>query len=471
MSNTTAILTEITKYMEDNQLILSDLARKADMNPGTMSSIINGNRTLSVDQLDRITEAMGHPVGHYYERYVTEYLTEANPNWRRMSPFIHNCAKLNKLDCIHEVVNLLMDKLGYLESLFELAEELFKEELHEAAAILFENVAVSEKKQYSERLAFCQYRLFTIRIGNDQSRNFEVACYFQPYVERLDEVDQLDALKDLTNVYRSLREWDKVEENAKKIKIKAEIQYTLSHEEKRNHRGPIKKTRGLLFGYIAYADLLCAASCEAREDYERALQYTYAYTDLGWVKETDAETRHWVSLFQHWAQGNMYVYKLLSGDTSVLQEYVEYVNTSSNESERELIAKLMNIMIVANQHGIKVDDILQRFKTKIDSFMHQSTSTGMYAQQVVPEQLARLEYELAYYYLNQGMYSDGFKYLMNALTKANILKNEAYLINCIGLFSHFWAQAVPETKEEYFKFIEEVWLGNAKKIGSTRHRN
>ncbi|CCC83159.1 helix-turn-helix domain protein [Paenibacillus polymyxa M1] len=190
---------------------------------------------------------MGHPVGHYYERYVTEYLTEANPNWRRMSPFIHNCAKLNKLDCIHEVVNLLMDKLGYSESLFELAEELFKEALHEAAAILYENVAVSEKKQYSEQLALCQYRLFTIRIGNEQSRNFEPACYFQPYVKRLDEVDQLDALKDLANVYRSLRGWDKVEENAKKMKIKAEIQYALSHEEKRNHREPIKKTRNLLF--------------------------------------------------------------------------------------------------------------------------------------------------------------------------------------------------------------------------------
>lgn len=145
MYNTTTILTEITKHMKDKDLILSDLAREAEMNPGTMSSIINGNRTLSVDQLDRITKAMGHPVGYYYERYVSEYLTEANPNWRRMSPFIHNCAKLNKLDCIHDVVNLLMDKLGYSESLFELAEELFHEKMYQAAAILYENVAVSEK--------------------------------------------------------------------------------------------------------------------------------------------------------------------------------------------------------------------------------------------------------------------------------------------------------------------------------------
>lgn len=48
--------------MKDHDLILSDLAREAEMNPGTMSSIINGNRTLSVDQLDRITKAMGLPL-------------------------------------------------------------------------------------------------------------------------------------------------------------------------------------------------------------------------------------------------------------------------------------------------------------------------------------------------------------------------------------------------------------------------
>lgn len=48
--------------MKDKDLILSDLAREAEMNPGTMSSIINGNRTLSVDQLDRITQAMGYPL-------------------------------------------------------------------------------------------------------------------------------------------------------------------------------------------------------------------------------------------------------------------------------------------------------------------------------------------------------------------------------------------------------------------------
>ncbi|MNW51770.1 hypothetical protein D3C74_292630 [compost metagenome] len=67
-----------------------------------------------------------------------------------------------------------------------------------------------------ERLALCQYRIFTIQIGDDQSQNIRIATVFEVFVERLDEIDQLDALKEMSNVYRFLRKWDKVKEMARK---------------------------------------------------------------------------------------------------------------------------------------------------------------------------------------------------------------------------------------------------------------
>ncbi|KOS00985.1 DNA-binding protein, partial [Paenibacillus polymyxa] len=138
--------------------------------------------------------------------------------------------------------------------------------------------------------------IFTIQIGDDQSQNLSAATIFEVFVERLDEIDQLDALKDLANVYRSLRKWDKVDELASKMRDKAEIQYSIKHQQN-NHREQEKKTKSPLFGYIAYADLLRASVCEAQGDYQRALEYTHAYANLDWVKETDEETRHWISLF------------------------------------------------------------------------------------------------------------------------------------------------------------------------------
>lgn len=44
----------------------------------------------------------------------------------------------------------------------------------------------------------------------DQDLNLRAAVQFEGFVNRLDEVDQLDALKALANTYSALRYWDKV---------------------------------------------------------------------------------------------------------------------------------------------------------------------------------------------------------------------------------------------------------------------
>ncbi|MDQ0495254.1 hypothetical protein QOZ95_003432 [Paenibacillus brasilensis] len=62
-------------------------------------------------------------------------------------------------------------------------------------------MALTEKKQYLERLSICQYRLFPTRQGEDQQKNYEAAIQFEYYMERLDETDQLDALRALVNTY------------------------------------------------------------------------------------------------------------------------------------------------------------------------------------------------------------------------------------------------------------------------------
>ncbi|WP_025720149.1 hypothetical protein, partial [Paenibacillus sp. 1-18] len=386
--------------------------------------------------------------------------------------FLYRCAELNKLDAIRRVVGAIMDNLLYSSKLFEIAETLLAQGRHAAALLLYEGVAEAEKYQHSERLAVCQYRIFTIQIGDDQKRNLRAAAIFEAFVERLDEIDQLDALKDLANVYRSLNEWDTVDEIAKKMKAKAEIQYSMKHQQKSRERNESKKKLSRpLFVYITYADLLCSNVCEAQGDYQQALQYTYAYANLDWVKETDEDTLHWIKLFQHWVQCNTYVYKLLSGDLSVLHDYVDYIIASPDKTEKEMVANMLNIMMAANQYQIDVNDILQQFETEINSFVQQQPSTDIYTQQVESDQYARFGYELAFYYLHRGEYSDGFKHLLCAMVKAHTLNNETYFVNFMGLFVRFQAYAVTEIKAEFFNFIERVWINNVEKNGTADRRN
>jgi transcriptional regulator with XRE-family HTH domain len=444
MEHTPTIRAELDRYLQQEGLSIAQFGQLAGMNRGIVSAIVTGNKSMSVNQLDLITEAMGLPEGHFYDLFIENYIIDHPPNMRRIEPFLFRCAELDKLDAIRRVVGAIMDNLLYSPKLFEISEELLSQGRHSAAFLLYEGVAEAEKYQHSESLAVCQYRIFTIQIGDDQSRNLKAAILFEPYVERLDEIDQLDALKDLANVYRSLRKWDKVGEMARQMRGKAEIQYSFVHNEKRKDGTPEKKTRGPLFGYIAYADLLCASVCEARGDYQQALQYTYAYADLDWVKEDDDDTKHWVNLFSQWAEGNAYVYKLLSGEINLLNEYVEYIAVTSAANENEKLSKLLNVIIAANQFSIDVDDILKRFETIIATFSQQPSSDDMYTQQVIPDYIAWFGYELGYYYLHRGKYIDGFKYLMNAMVKSHIINNET--------------------------FIERVWENNVQKNGAFSHR-
>ncbi|MBE0341819.1 XRE family transcriptional regulator, partial [Paenibacillus sp. 28ISP30-2] len=419
LEHTPTILAELDNYLRENNLTLAEFAECSGVHQRTLNNWLLKHRPVAIHQLDRMTLAMGLPEGSFYERYIEHYIIERSPDWRRIEPVLYRCAELDKLEAIKHVVGHIMDKLLYSPKLFDAAEILFAQGRHAAALLLYEGVAEGEKYQHSERLAICQYRMFTIQVGDDQTRNLRAATIFEAFVERLDEIDQLDALKDLANVYRSLRKWDKLDETARKMKGKAEIQYTLKHQQKKQKRvEPDRRLSRPMFVYITYADLLCAIVCDAQGDYQQALDYTYAYANLDWVKETDEDTLHWIKLYQHWAEGNTYVNKLLSGDTSVLLDYVEYVGDSSSASEKEIVAKLLNIMLAANQHQLDVDNILHRFEREINSITKQQSSADMYTHQVVPEQTTLFKYELAKYYLSRGGYSHGFQYLLDVLSKS-----------------------------------------------------
>jgi transcriptional regulator with XRE-family HTH domain len=213
LSDTTTILDQLDSFMKQRELSISRFGQISGLNPGTMSSVMSGNRVMALNQLDRITSVMELPEGYFYEQYIQEYLNEASPNWRRIRPFLYRCAELDKLDCLRQTVGLLLDNLVYAPILFETAEDFFHNNQDKAAAILYTCVAESETRQHSERLAMCHYRLFLLQTKtDDHTQNLRTATLFEPYVERLDEADQLDALKQLSNIYRSIGEWDRLEQ-------------------------------------------------------------------------------------------------------------------------------------------------------------------------------------------------------------------------------------------------------------------
>ncbi|WP_019912497.1 helix-turn-helix domain-containing protein [Paenibacillus sp. HW567] len=460
MEATATIQDELDKYLKREGITINQFAGISGVNSGTLSSIINGNRPIAMKQLDRITAGMGLAEGDFYELYIDECVIHSTPDWRRLGPFLQRCAELDKLECIRRVVQNIMDNISYAQVLFDTAEEFFGQGKRQAAALLYEGVAESEKYQHSERLAVCQYRLFTIALGKDQDANLRTAMHFEYFVERLDEVDQLNALKDLANIYASLGRWNKVDAIAEELGRKAAIQYQNKYHKISRRAAHKEPARPLCF-YILYSHLLRSAVCDERGDYKQALHYVSLYAEAGWVKEDTEEARQIKDQFKEWAEANTYLYRLMSGQTEVLADYVGFIASRENE----IVPGLIKIMQAANRFHFSVDDIIERFQPFL-GFKEQRTLMGKLNIQVSTDKYKTLLFELAVYYLDTQRYKDGIAYLFQSLECSVKINSDRSIIQCVGLFEQYRHLSSVEEQEQYKLLIGEVRTINEEKISA-----
>jgi transcriptional regulator with XRE-family HTH domain len=462
----TTIRTELEHFLKRTGKSIHHFAEISGVNAGTLSAIINGNRPIAMGQLDRIVAGMGLEEGSFYELYIDECFVHAAPNWRRLKPFLYRCAELDKLECIRRTVCQLTDNLSYIPAIFETAEDLFRQGNGQAAEILYKVVAESEKYQHSERLALAQFRLFTITVGRDQRVNHRAAVQFEPYVDRLTEEQQLDALKDLANVYASLQHWDKVNDLAAELGFRAAIQYDHVFDNKKMPEQP-EETEYPLFLYILYSYLLQSAVCEERGEYVEALRFVSLYSDMSWVKEKDERSQRIMDQYRELARVNTYQYELMMGNQTVLQDYVEYIGSR----EAEILPALVKMVEAANRFGMDIDNTLDLFESHISSYQEIMKVTGTYTEQMVADRYMNLMTELAYYYLHSSRYDKGIACILNSLSSAVQIHSDAGIIKCAGLFEYFREYATVQAQEIYKNLITKGANLNEKKMGcSLTHR-
>ncbi|MFC3749376.1 transcriptional regulator [Paenibacillus sp. GCM10012306] len=447
MKAASTILTELDYYLKSEALTLAQFAERSGLHSGTLSNIIHGRRPIAMQQLDRITSAIGRTEGFFYDLYIQEYVIEGAADWRRIGPLLQRCAELDKLDEIKRVVQHVMDNLMYSPLLFESAESLFTQGYRDAAGILYDSVAEGEKLQHSERLALCQYRLFAIRLGEDQDENLRAANQFEPFVERLDEADQLDALKHLADIYGSLDRLDKVEQLAELLENKAKIQFKYW----RRDQAKKKSTRPYVF-YILYAYLSRSAVADERGEYEKALYYTSLYSNLDWIKPPLSEEEKLVlDQFKEWATANTYVYRLMSGQVEILDEYVSYISTR----DEEIFTALYKITQAANHFNLNIDGILEQFKSHLVYNIPQS-QLGKFNHQLTDDRYTRFLIELATYYLGKKETEVGFNHLINGLEFSVRNRSSVNIVRCVGLFEKYRKSAPIYQLETYSSLISQI---------------
>ncbi|MHA6533127.1 helix-turn-helix domain-containing protein [Paenibacillus sp. BAC0078] len=424
---TATIRDSLAMYLSQEGMSIHQFAGQAGINSGTLNRVLKGQQPIAMNHLERITKGMGLPEDHFYSLYVDECFYHSAPTWRRLRPFLLRSAELGRLDCVEQVVQNLLENLIYVPMLFEVAEGLFREGLWQAAALLYKNVSASEKYQNSERLAVCQFRLFRIALGDDQTQNLQAALLFECYLDRLDEADQLDGLRHLAHVYFSLHKWDKVDELAQEMLRLATLRYNLQRNSKRrpDHEKVPEKP---LYHYILYSHLIRASVCEEYKDYKSALKFVALYMDASWIQEDDENAKRTVAQFQEWGTANALQYRVMSGQHEALSEYVEYIFPRTNE----IFIALYNIIISANLYDWNIDHILDRFSAYIP-YRTNFTEFGEYDRQILLDQYARFLAELAIYYIH-NKHNEGISLIMQIFTSSPIINiNENIMNKCVDL--------------------------------------
>lgn len=444
------IRVHIEKYMREQNLKLQHFSDITGINVGTLSAILKGNRPMSMNQLDQITSAMGLEKGYFYEIYGVESFIESAPHWRRLEPYLYECAGLGKLDSIQQVITHVTDDRSYIDELFDVAESFFARGLKEAALILYECVAHSEKYQHSERLALCQYRIFLLHKTINKFNNLNAAVKFEPFIEKLNEEIQLDAIKDLANLYGTINLWDKVFELANELILRTEFQVQLQSMRRK------RKTRIAaypLFTYKAYANLLMANVSEERKQYMKALEYTDVYEDImDGIENPTEEEQELIDRFKGWAEGNRYLYKILSGNFEVLNRYLDYLDVN----HEEITIACTYIVQAANQFSFNIDHALNRYENYIVQIKIERHVEGIYNEQASNFRYIRLFYELAKYRLNQNQIYQGIDHLITSLKRCVSSNDYMMCIKCIDLYGKYRDRASKTQKEQYTKLIDKL---------------
>ncbi|WP_342547790.1 helix-turn-helix transcriptional regulator [Paenibacillus sp. FSL P2-0089] len=421
MEHTVKIRDEIAAYLAKHKLSINQFAIASGIHSGTLSRVMKGQQALAMNHLTRVTSGMGLPEDYFYSQYVDECLYDSTPTWRRLRPFLLQCAALSRLDCIERVAQNLLDNLLYAPLLFEVAEELFEQKNWQAAALIYENVGASEKYQHSERLALCQYRLFLINLGDDPQKNLIAATILENYVDKLDEVNQLDALKELANLYSGLQAWDKVSQSVEELLRVATVQYELHGQVHRKHSSNqfYKKP---LYTYILYAQLMRSCVYEELGDYKTALDMVPQYMDHSWIREDDEEARRIKAQYIEWGTANTYLYRLMDGQIEVLEEYIEYISTCENE----IFMALFKIVQLANQYKWDVDHVIQRFADHIP-YRKVYSIFGEHNKFIHEKNYTQFCSELATYYLSRKRYK-GDDVIMQSVDLSAKLDSEQQVI-------------------------------------------
>ncbi|WP_025720462.1 helix-turn-helix domain-containing protein [Paenibacillus sp. 1-18] len=430
MEHTPTIRSKIETELKQRGYSFSSFSKISGINRGTFSAMLNSNppKPISVRQMDLITKALGYPEGWLYEMYIDECFYEGKGHWKRIKPFLLRCVELGRKDYIQRVLSRLTEDLSYVSTIFELAEELHKRGKEKESVPFYECVVENERYYHSERLSISQYRLFRIQLSSNAEENLKLTIQFSPFLYRLPEAYQLDALLQMANIYSSLHKWSQtIFYSEKLLELATRIyEYRIAQDNKNHDDFESYSSERPLVVYYGQALLMQAFSLQKQELYHEAKKNVSRYADLSWFKGLDEVGQREVEKLKMYATANGYVLDLLMGDKSNLGKYILLLE----ENEKEILPGVLTLLEVANKHFFNIDYILKHFSDYIQKFTENEDALYM-------DDYCNFNLQLSMYQFNFKNHTEGINTILKNLKLATLVNNSIVFAQSIILFEKY----------------------------------
>ncbi|ATO48602.1 DNA-binding protein [Brevibacillus laterosporus] len=447
---TSPIRAEIEHHLKSYNYTLSKLSELTNINTGHLSGYLKGHkyRKLTLDQLNAIGQVFEKPDGWLYDLYVEEYFYRVKITLRRAKSFLVQCAELGRYDCIQLVIPLLLEHPDKIKIFFGVAEQLFYKGRQKESIFFYQLVVDNEKNMFKEPIIMSHYRLFQLSESTNTEALWKAVLIFEPVRRELSIYCQLDALLRLGNHCCTLRRWKEVEKFADELLELTNLVYKdeLSKKKRGNGDGiELLNLESHLVAYYGQGYLLKAVSLEKQGLYEEAKEFVSGYADLSWFELLDESGQAEVAKYKKLALLNMCRLDLLMGDTSILPDFVEFLEYNPTE----LLFGFITIVESANKYGFSIDIILDKFSKEINYFdnYHDSANVDRHLQ---------FRYQLAVYHLKNKRPNSGIKEILRCMTLSTVLNGSKDFIRCVALFEAHRYQASAHQEIEYKKKLEEV---------------
>jgi hypothetical protein len=159
-----------------------------------------------------------------------------------------------------------------------------------------------------------------------------------------------------------------------------------------------------------------------------------------------------IDKFNKWGDLNTYLFKLLMGQSEVLQDYIE----CAEDDDEELVVALFNMIQAANRFKVDVNFVLEKYKDKLEHL--DLGSNREYSAQSWGTILVKFFYELAVYHLSRNNYDAGMIALIKSIEISNYINNDSVLIKCVNLFGEYRTFASEEIRKKYKHILQLKYI-------------